>query len=423
MCISDFVFLYHPHVYETVPSAQIGLGMLSVATYAKELGASVHVINAQAQTIDEALELIPQCRFLCFYGCLVDAKIISIIALEAKRRELCKWVIVGGPLGKSPMCLAGVNLVVDGPGEGLIAYLLHHPPSLLRDGKMVQIGLTGACCIDDYPFPDRTLVEGPLGGRIFVAGDDTEQSTTILMSRGCRHHCAFCSSANGPAPQNYSLERIEAELDHCVSLGIRNIRVSDDNLMDDPGRLEVICKLLRDRDIKWRGSLRVLPNNTELYRMMALSGCRELSFGVESGDQRVLTALRKGIKVVHNTAAVRNAKDAGIPVVRALMMMATPGETSETLELNKRWVMEAQPDMVSLKVFVPYPGTDIFENPGRYHCRLLHRGDYNNSSYRPDNSVPEANIELPGVMTAGELTKNFRSMRTWLESLGLENRG
>lgn len=243
------------------------------------------------------------------------------------------------------------------------------------------------------------------------------------MSRGCRHHCAFCSSGTGQRPQNYSLERIEAELDHCASLGIRNIRVSDDNIMDDPGRLEIICKLLRDRGMHWRGSLRVNNRNVGLYRMMAESGCEELSFGIESGDQRVLAALRKGTKVEHNTEAVRNAKEAGVSVVRALMMMCTPGETPETLALNKDWVLAGEPDIVSLKVFVPYPGTSIFENPGRYKCRLLHRDDYNNSSYRPDDSLPASNIELSGGMTASELTKNFLNMRSWLESLGLENRG
>lgn len=418
---TDFVFLYHPHTYETVPSAQLGLGMLSVATYARSLGADVRVINAQALTIPEAIGLVPQCKFLCMYGCLVDKLIINKIAREAKAQMLCDRVVVGGPISLVTDHLTPViDVVVQGPGELAIRDLIKQRYDLGVRHHGIYPPLEN---IDEYPFPDRTLVEGPLGGRIFVDGAAGEQSTTILMSRGCRHCCAFCSSANGPAPQNYSLERIEAELDHCVSLGLQNIRVSDDNIMDDPGRLEVICKMLRDRGIRWRGSLRVNNRDVDLYRMMVQAGCEELSFGIESGDRRVLAVLRKGTTPDINTEAVRNAKAAGVKVVRALMMMCTPGERPETLELNKRWVLEADPDIVSLKVFVPYPGTDIYENPSRYKCTLLQRNDYNNSSYRPDDSLPASNIALPGVMTAQDLTENFLSMRTWLESLGVENKG
>lgn len=431
----DFVFLYHPHIYETVPSAQIGLGILSVATYARDLGASVRVINAQAETVERAIKLIPPCDYLCFYGCLVDTDIINAIAKAAKLRRLCNHVIVGGPIGKSPRYLQApaVDIVHDGPGEPFIWRLLHGWISACSSNYAPSFyGSIPKLCsewaledIEKYPFPDRTLVKGPLGGRIFVRSDEEEeeQSTTILMSRGCRHRCAFCSSANGSQPQSYSLERIEAELDHCISLGLRNIRVSDDNIMDDPQRLKSICRLLRDRSIKWRGSLRVTNHDVELYRLMARSGCEELSFGVESGDQEVLNALRKGTKVCHNTEAVQNAKKAGIKVVRALMMMATPGESRKTLKQNKAWVRQARPDIVSLKVFVPYPGTDIFDSPAKYSCKLLHRSDHNNSSYRPDDSLPAANIYLPGKMTAEELTQQFLEMRSWLEHYGIENRG
>lgn len=425
---AEFVFLYHPHTYETVPSAQIGLGMLAIATYAESLGASVRVINAQAETVEEAIKLIPQCEYLCFYGCLVDMDIVNRIAIEAKVRGLARAVLLGGPIGKSPQYVncSHIDAVVDGPGEEFIGAIVRGEIDLPKNtiGDIYVHRAEELSSIEDFPFPDRGLVEGSLGGRIFVGSEDDESSTTILMSRGCRHRCAFCSSGSvSCTPSNYSIERIELELDHCVGLGIQNIRVSDDNIMHDPGRLEKICHLFRDRGIRWRGSLRVKPSEVWMYKMMVESGCQELSFGIESGDQDVLVALRKGTKVEHNTEAVRNAKEAGIPVVRSLMMMGTPGESRSTILLNKEWVRKAEPDIVSLKIFVPYPGTDIFENPKRYKCEILATDDYNNSSYRPDDSLPAANISLPGSMSAEELTANFLEMRAWLEQRGVENRG
>ena len=42
---TDLVFLYHPHTYDIDPGAQVGLGLLLLATYAKKLGANVECTN------------------------------------------------------------------------------------------------------------------------------------------------------------------------------------------------------------------------------------------------------------------------------------------------------------------------------------------------------------------------------------------
>jgi radical SAM superfamily enzyme YgiQ (UPF0313 family) len=156
--------------------------------------------------------------------------------------------------------------------------------------------------------------------------------------------------------------------------------------------------------------------------MMKESGCEELSFGIESGDQSVLNLMNKGIKIANNIKAIQNAKEAGI-LTRALMMMGTPGETRETLYANMGFVELVKPDMVSLKMFVPYPGTDIYHNPKKYNCRIhLPLEEVNNSAYRPNGSEPKANIDSEKLYQL-ELTEQFHRMKTFLESRGVENRG
>ena len=103
-------------------------------------------------------------------------------------------------------------------------------------------------------------------------------------------------------------------------------------------------------------------------------------------------------------------------------MIGTPLETEKTLILNMQWIQLAQPDMVSLKIFVPYPGTKIYKNPEKYRCRLLPILDANNSAYRPDGSEAAANIENYGF-SAEQMTKNFHIFKNFLEKRGLENRG
>jgi len=433
----DFVFLYTPHFYDVNPDAQLGLGLLSLATYADNLGASVKVVNCQSvKTMGAVYRAMYSCKNLMMYGCLIDAPILSTIAANMKIQKRCQYVYVGGPIAKSPDKIdrTYIDVLVDGPGETFIELLVFNKGMLKITGhdflEATAVYRSLEKDINYYPFPDRTLLEGEYGGNIFKRkSTECDVSTTILTSRGCKFHCAFCMSGNDSFYCDYDLQRIEKELEHCLKLGIKNFRISDDNLIKNHcnnERLFGLCKLFKEANIKWRASVRasLYYSNTygeDIFVEMVNSGCEELSFGIESGDDHVLTVLKKGNDYNTNLNAVRHAKKSGVPLVRALMMMGTPGETFSTLDKNKEWVERSRIDMVSLKMFVPYPGTDIYDHPEKYGCSLQVK-DVNNSAYRPDGSEAQANIDLDH-MNSVELTQQFHKMKEWLESKGLENKG
>lgn len=409
---SDMVFLYHPHPYDMDPEAQLGLGLLLLASYAEKLGAKIRVINKQSEDLSKLW--VPRCKYLMLYGCLIDKPILDRISMRAIINGEADRVFIGGPIANSAHT-DGYCTVISGYGEDFIEMLLSPSLNSVNTEKLSHN-------INYYPFPNRILIEGNYGGNIFK-NKRCEVSTTLLTSRGCKYRCAFCESGNDKFFQEYSLERVERELEDCLSLGIKNIRISDDNLVSNRKRLEDLCRLFKDAGVKWRGSIRTVPNSVEMYEMMVDSGCEELSFGVESGDQNVLDLLNKGTTVESNTKAIRNANKAGVGVTRALMMMGTPGETFETLEKNISWVEQACPDIVSLKIFVPYPGTDVYNNPEKYKCKLhLPIANPNNSAYRPSGTDPIANIDSEELYDI-ELTNQFKFMKVYLEGKGIENRG
>ena len=413
----DFVFLYHPHLYDIDPNAQVGLGMLLLATYAKKLGATVRVINAQGVDVDTASLIVPKCKYLMMYGCMIDSNIINAITI--KTRKKVGEVYIGGPIAKSKFSTLLSNVTfIDGYGEDLIEHLAHG----YVDWRTVNTSQLRHD-INYYPSPDRTLIEGDYGGNIFKLGvAKCAVSTTLLTSRGCRYKCAFCTSGSDNFFADYFIDYIERDLESCLLLGIKNIRISDDNLVANRNRMETLCVLFQEAGIKWRGSIRTFPNDYETYQMMKVCGCEELSFGIESGEIKTLSLLNKGATVTQNTIAIQNAKKAGI-FTRALMMMGTPGETRDTLYRNMAWVDEAKPDAVSLKMFVPYPGTAIYADPEKYRCKIhLPLPDVNNSAYRPDMSEPKANIDTEELYQ-GELTNQFEKMKSYLEAKGIENRG
>jgi len=413
-------FLYSPKRYLIDPNAQVGLGLLCLATYARDLGAEVRVVNAQAWTIKQAVRAVPADQTVCMSGCLVDRPILDDIA--AKLRAKGCYVVVGGPVADSealgPRC---ASLIVRGAGEVFVQ-------RYVQGGWRPKGRVNAPCLIDfgNYPSPDRSLLGGHSGGNIYhpKAGRQSAVSTTLLTARGCRYSCSFCRSGSRREFYEYPMARISAELNQIVDLGIRDVRLADDNLLARPSRVEQLCGLLRRREVNWRASQRTYPNDVSLYRMMAESGCLELNLGVESADPYVLRAIRKGSSVESNERAVRNAVAGGVPHVRALMMMSTPGETARTLDLNKRWA-EAHPDVtICLTAFVPFPGTAIHQQPERFRCRLeLNLDNLNFYAFQGGGVVPTAHIGITKGMSRDDLTRQLRTFRAFLEERGQINVG
>ena len=388
------VCVYHPKPYLQSPTAQYGLGLLSLATLARECGADVSVIDGQGC----APEWLPDAEadVWLLSACLVDAPIIDRLIGHVEGD-----VIVGGPIAHSPEAVSSAATVVPGPGEPFVQQLC--------------TGRRESLDFDRYPIPDRSMLSS-YGGSIYHRRDGRQAgaSSTLLTSRGCRYRCAFCTSGNeGTCVHEYPLDRVEEELRQVVGLGITDLRISDDNIAASPDRLRDVCRLLRDAGVRWRASIRVSPATEDLYRTMVDSGCVEVNFGVESGDPHVLRVLQKGQSVEQIRQSITRAMSAGLHV-RMLMMMGTPGERPETLDLNQRLASEFPGAGLSLTIFYPFPGTQIHRDPAKYGCVLHVSDDPNICSFRPDGSVPEANIEIIGGMSRDALTRQFVEMRRFV---------
>ena len=192
------------------------------------------------------------------------------------------------------------------------------------------------------------------------------------------HNCAFCGSRRiwGEKLRYRSISNVLAEMEECiVKYGILNFRFSDDNVTHIFKRVKELCdgilELQKRHKVKlyWRISSRVFPSSVELWTMLRHAGCVEVSFGIESFDQNVLTAINKRTTVEQNIKAIRDTSAAGIKA-RLLMMINTPGETEETVGKNIEYLtMLYKEDAiagVSCKPFVLMPGCDIWDNPEKY---------------------------------------------------------
>jgi radical SAM superfamily enzyme YgiQ (UPF0313 family) len=99
--------------------------------------------------------------------------------------------------------------------------------------------------------------------------------------------------------------------------------------------------------------------------MLYESGCRHISFGVESGSPELLRKMQKGQTVYDIRAGIRNAKASGL-IVRVFLLVGFPGETWETIGQTIDLMLECRPHEFSVYPLIPYPGTALYERPGDF---------------------------------------------------------
>jgi anaerobic magnesium-protoporphyrin IX monomethyl ester cyclase len=98
----------------------------------------------------------------------------------------------------------------------------------------------------------------------------------------------------------------------------------------------------------------------ELLHKLKRAGCYRVSFGVESGNQRVLDGIKKGIILEQAKHAFALAKKAGIETM-GFFMLGLPDDTEETMQETIDFAAELQPDIPKVGILMPLPGTPLYQ--------------------------------------------------------------
>lgn len=370
------VLINPPHPYLKQPRSQAPLGLLYVAAALEKLGHDVSVADYTATSWKDIK--VPNADMYGITGTLIDVDSINRVIALVKDTSSSP-VVVGGPCAEVSECIVGADSIVFGEGELIIEKVVREINNLSGEYHASAIK-----DLDALPYPARHLLTYH-GGNIFANNKmyKGRYSTVITSSRGCPHNCAFCSSPSIWGSARFrSAESVAAEAGHIVNrYKIHQLRFSDDSFTAIPNRAVKIAELLKPLDVFWRVSIRVKPNGVEMFRAMYEGGCREVSFGIESFDQHVLDTLNKNTTVDDNIAAIKNAKKAGM-VVRALLMVGTPGQRPDTIEKNTSVIdtLDGRIDSVSCTTFMPLPGSAIWRSPEKYGIQIVDT-DYTNYNF------------------------------------------
>ena len=186
---------------------------------------------------------------------------------------------------------------------------------------------------------------------------------SLYAGRGCRARCIFClwpQTISGHIYRVRSPENVYEEMVRARALfpQVKEYFFDDDTFTDNPSRAQEIARKIKHLGITWSCNSRA---NTSKETLEALKDCglRLLTVGFESGNQKILNNIKKGIRLDQAREFVKATKELGI-LVHGAFILGLPGETSETMEETMHFAEEMDPYSIQVSLVAPYPGTEIY---------------------------------------------------------------
>lgn len=284
-------------------------------------------------------------------------------------------VVLGGPhvnlFPDETIKLKNIDYLVLGEGEVVFADLinaidekseLRKTPGLVFENnrKIINTGQRSLISnLDELPFPARHLVPYKKYTSLLSKGGVV---TTVFTSRGCPFKCSFCDRPHlGKIFRARSSVNVVDELEACTKLGIYEFLIYDDTFTVNKRRVIDICNeiIRRKLNISWDIRARVDTVNEEVIAHLKKAGCQGIHYGVETGTDKILKILNKGITINQVKEVFNLTRKYSIPML-AYFMIGSPKETLEDIYQTFKLMKDLNPDYVHITILTPFPGTKIY---------------------------------------------------------------
>lgn len=401
----------------------VPLGAAYVAGAARAGGHRVRVLDTRVtarpgEALRRALRALrPDLVGIAAYTFTADDSLR--LAREVRALAPRTFILLGGPHAtvypRECMEEPAVDAVAAGEAESSIVELLEALPEREKVSRVAGLWVRSSrgvrltrhrpppADLDALPRPAWDLL--PLRRYAleqFVLG---RRVAPLMSARGCPFPCSYCAShlIFGRKVRRHGIDRVLAEMNELhARWGIDGFEFQDDTFTLDRERTLALCAAIKAEgraDFAWMCYTRADRVDPELLASMRAAGCRYLYLGVESGSQRLLDKVGKGLTVEQNARAISWCRQAGITVGVGIMVglpTETPEETAQTI----RFVVDQKLDQACFNITEPFPGTVMW-------TRDRDEGGYVEGA-RGENGWNSGRVWVPKGRTLSEL-------RRWIE--------
>jgi tRNA A37 methylthiotransferase MiaB len=204
---------------------------------------------------------------------------------------------------------------------------------------------------------------------------------SIFTIRGCPYNCFFCGSREvwSRKVRFRSVENVIKEIIGLQKLGVTFIHFDDDTFGINKKHITNLCNALISNcpGLKWGCEIHVKLVDEQTISIMKAAGCSLIQIGIESGNNEILSTMRKDITIEEAIIACKIIKKHGIGL-QTFFMVGFPQETEDTLNDTVVAMKKVKCNKICYSIFTPYPGTEAFE-----FCKKkgLIKDDFNISLY------------------------------------------
>jgi anaerobic magnesium-protoporphyrin IX monomethyl ester cyclase len=246
----------------------------------------------------------------------------------------------------------------------------------------------------------------------------------VAFTRGCPGNCAFCGSPLfwGPQVRTHSPGYFVDQLELLTQKGINYFYFSDDTFTYKKSWVEAICQEIIHRrlDITWVAIARVNHIQDDILAWMRKAGCIQISFGIESGSEKIRQKLNKPIKTAQIKKAFERVKHYGI-MPRAYFIYGSPGESQETIQASIDLIQAIKPLSVITYILDIFPGTQIYQellDQGRISEDIWHNRIEDMLYFEIDDRLDQGSI-----LTYGNALRNtfYKNLPVFVQDIDLIN--
>jgi radical SAM superfamily enzyme YgiQ (UPF0313 family) len=260
-----------------------------------------------------------------------------------------------------------VDVLVAGDGEEAVFLALQPGAPKLIDADDPRSGLflsTGR--LTELPFPARHLVDV----RSYRYSVDGVPAISLIAQLGCPFACGFCGGRESPSLRRTRMRTTESVVREIAHLyreyGFRGFMFYDDELNVNVNLVELMKAITElqielNTEFRLRGFVKAELLRDEQAEAMYRAGFRWILTGFESGSPRILRNINKKATREENTRCVQVARQHGLKV-KALMSIGHPGESRETVDQTREWLLEVEPDDFDVTIITTYPGTPYYDH-------------------------------------------------------------
>jgi hopanoid biosynthesis associated radical SAM protein HpnJ len=187
---------------------------------------------------------------------------------------------------------------------------------------------------------------------------------SFYTGRGCKSRCTFClwpQTVGGHKYRVRSIENVVEEVKWAKAAmpQVKEFFFDDDTLTDNLPRVEALAKELGKLGVVWSCNAKAnVPRKT--LEKLKDGGLRLLLVGYESGNQKILHNIKKGLLVDVARRFTKDCHELGI-VIHGTFILGLPGETKETIQETLNFAKEINPHTIQVSLSAPYPGTFLYK--------------------------------------------------------------